>query len=108
MEKIKVRIHERSLLALLAAKRLKVPAVAMVMGDTIHLHGVSRDAFLADTAWVRHEVCHVRQFRQWGFLSFLYHYFRDYLRNGYVNNSFEVAARAAESDPTMLEGVEIH
>nr|WP_255578494.1 DUF4157 domain-containing protein [Chitinophaga sp. sic0106] len=96
------------MLALLAAKRLKVPVVAMVIGDTVHLHGVTKAVFMTDTAWVRHEVCHVRQFRECGFFAFLYRYFREYLRNGYVNNSFEVAARAAESDPAMMEGVEIH
>lgn len=95
-------------MAKIAARRMKSPALAMVIGSTIHLHGASRGQFLSDIEWVRHEACHVLQYREYGIFRFLYLYIREYLRNGYVDNSFEVAARAAEIDQHLLDNFEIH
>jgi hypothetical protein len=107
LEKITCRIKEDSWLARRAARQLGSPRVAIVFGSTIYLHGVSRRQFLADQAWVRHEVCHVKQYRQYGFFRFLWLYVWEYWRKGYYRNRFEVAARTAEHDPGVMEGVEI-
>jgi len=107
LEKIICRIKERSWLAGRAARKMDSARLAMVLGRTIHLHGVNRQAFLADVAWLRHEVCHVRQFRSYGFWRFLWLYLLEYRRCGYYNNRFEVEARLAEKDEEMLTGVEI-
>lgn len=90
-----------------AAQQLGARRAAIVFGRTIHLHGVDRREFLEDEAWVRHEVCHVRQYRRYGFLRFLWLYLLEYWRYGYRQNRFEVAARAAEEDASILKGVEI-
>ncbi|CAL1521584.1 hypothetical protein MMC2321_05379 [Chitinophaga sp. MM2321] len=84
-----------------------VQQVAMVVGRTIHLHGASRGQFLADITWVRHEVCHVMQYLEYGLIGFLWRYLSEYMRNGYYLNRFEVAARESEADPAMLDNVEI-
>ena len=66
---MELKIKEGSLLARVARLVLKSPNVAMVLGKTIHLSGVSRDAFLQNKPWVAHELCHVRQFRHYGFVE---------------------------------------
>lgn len=86
---------------------MKADGLAIVFGDTIHLHGASRERFLASTAWVRHEVCHVRQYRREGYFRFLCKYLLDWLRHGYWNNKFEIEAREAEKDPGVMDGVRI-
>lgn len=107
MEKIKCRIHVDSGLARIAAKVMRVKGVAMVLGRTIHLHGASRLEFLSNTAWVRHEACHVKQYREYGMIGFLARYLYQCARRGYYDNPLEVAARKAEADPGILEGIEI-
>ena len=54
-----LKIKERSLFARIARLVLKSPNVAMVLGKTIHLSGVSREEFLHNKPWVAHELCHV-------------------------------------------------
>ncbi len=93
---IKYRIKERSFLASIAASVLRVKKVAMVIGSVIHLHNTSREEFEKNTRWLRHELCHVRQFREHGFLPFLFKYLVETIRRGYYNNRFEVEARKAE------------
>lgn len=109
MEKITLicRIRENSWLARAAARKLRCHRVAMVLGRTIHLYGASRNEFLADDAWLRHEAAHLKQYREYGYFGFLWRYFQEYLRSGYYMNRFEVAARAAEQDPAILNGIEI-
>jgi hypothetical protein len=89
-------IKENSFLAKLAAKKLKVASVAIVIGKTIHLHHASREEFLAKKKWVRHELAHVNQFQKHGFLNFLFQYVMESVRVGYFNNKFEIEARQAE------------
>ncbi|UOQ75713.1 hypothetical protein MUN84_13735 [Hymenobacter sp. 5516J-16] len=89
------RIVENSPLARLARLKLGAPNVAMVLGSSIHLSGVSRDQFLRDPFWVAHEMEHIQQFEQYGRLGFLARYLRDWVRYGYYNIPFEVAAREA-------------
>lgn len=79
--------------------------MAIVFGDTIYLHGVSKSAFLAQPAWVRHEVCHVLQYKQFGFLNFLCRYLVEWVKVGYHANKYEAAARDAERDPGVMNGV---
>jgi len=92
-------IKEHSILAKLAAKKLRSNSVAMVLGKTIHLHNISKDAFLQDERLLKHELCHVRQYQQHGFAGFLIKYLWESIRKGYYNNRFEVEARAAETEP---------
>lgn len=89
-------IKENSWIAKLAARKLQSDSVAIVIGKTIHLHHVSRDVFLKDERWVKHEMCHIRQFKQYGFFNFILKYLLESLRHGYFNNKYEVEARNAE------------
>ena len=68
----------------------------MVLGNTIYLHNISRQAFLENENWVKHELCHITQFKQHGYLGFIVKYLWESLKKGYYNNKFEVEARAAE------------
>lgn len=67
--------------------------VAMVIGQTVHLSGATREDFLADAEWLAHERVHIRQFREHGFVPFLWKYLMESARVGYFNNKFEVEAR---------------
>ena len=89
---------ENSLLAKLAAKKLKSSNMAIVFGSTIHLYGVEKSQFLQNDAWVRHELQHVAQYRQHGFFPFLAKYLAEWAKKGYENNRFEVEARNAEKE----------
>lgn len=87
------KIVERSLFARIARMVLRSKNVAMVLGKTIHLSGVSRHDFLLDEGWVAHELCHIRQFKEHGFWRFLWLYLAESWRVGYYNNKYEVEAR---------------
>jgi hypothetical protein len=89
-------IKENSWIAWLAAKKLQAVAVAIVVGSTIHLHNASKQDFLQNKRWLKHELCHIRQFKQHGFLPFIVKYLLESLQHGYYNNKYEVEARAAE------------
>ncbi len=89
-------IKENSWLAKIAAKKLGTDNVAMVLGSTIHLYNTTKADFLKDERWVKHELCHVRQFKQHGYVLFTIKYLWESLRNGYYHNKYEAAARAAE------------
>jgi hypothetical protein len=91
-----VRIKERSFLARIAAMKLRSGRVAMVLGRTIHLHNVSSEEFLKETRWVKHELCHIQQYKKHGFVPFLAKYLWESVKHGYHNNKFEVEAREAE------------
>lgn len=71
----------------------------MVLGKTIHLHGASKAQFLANKKWVQHELCHVAQFKKYGFVNFILQYLWQSLRHGYHQNKFEIEARLAEEMP---------
>jgi Domain of unknown function (DUF4157) len=91
-----VRIKEGSWLARLAARKLGVRQVALTLGDTIHLCRTSREEFLDNPRWVKHEMVHVEQFRHFGFWNFLGRYLWETVRKGYYMNRFEVEARSRE------------
>ena len=91
-------IKENSWIAKLAAKKLRTNNVAIVIGKTIHLYNTSKQNFLQDERWLKHELCHVRQFKQYGLVNFIAKYLWESMRHGYYNNKYEVEARKAEID----------
>lgn len=93
-----VKIKEKSWLAKLATKRLGVSSVAMVLGKTICLWGVSKNEFLSNENWVKHELKHVEQYKRYGYFGFLVKYVWLSIRDGYENNPLEVEAREAEKE----------
>jgi len=105
MKSLKYNIKERSFLAKIAAYKLGAKNVAFVIGKTIHLHNVTKEYFLNDAAWLRHELCHIRQFEEHGYFNFIYKYLLESWRKGYYNNKYEVEAREAEnpSSPSEFE-----
>ncbi len=97
MEVVKTyRTRENSWIARLAAAKLNSRRMAIVVGNTIHLYGVSVKDFENDPCWLKHELCHIQQFREHGFLNFIYKYLLESIRHGYYNNRYEVEARQAE------------
>ncbi len=93
---VPVFLKENSLIARFAAWKLDASRVAIVIGNTIHLHRTSVKEFLANEKWVRHELCHIQQFREYGFVNFIMRYLWESLRKGYFNNRYEIEARKAE------------
>jgi hypothetical protein len=71
----------------------RAPRVAMVLGQTVHLSGATREEFLADAEWVAHEEVHLRQVRDLGLARFLVEYLVESARVGYYQNKFEIEAR---------------
>jgi Domain of unknown function (DUF4157) len=96
MKEHSITIKEASWIAKLAAAKLRSNSVAMVLGNTIHLHNASKNEFLQNQRWLKHELCHVRQFQQHGYVLFIIKYLWETVKNGYYNNRFEAEARAAE------------
>ena len=90
-------IKENSWIAKFAAKKLRSERVAIVIGKTIHLHNTTKQDFLNDEKWVKHELCHVKQFQQNGYLLFIAKYLWESIKHGYFNNRYEIEARSAES-----------
>ncbi|SRR6266480_6559996 len=90
------RIKENSFIARIAAWKLHSKRAAIVFGKNIHLHNISSQQFLADKRLMRHELCHVKQYHEHGFLPFLFKYLVESIKHGYFNNRFEKEARAAE------------
>lgn len=89
-------IKENSCMAKLAAKKLGAESVAITLGRTIHLYHVSKDDFLKDEKWVRHEKCHIEQYKKYGFFNFIVRYLWESIKVGYYHNKFEAEARKAE------------
>lgn len=105
MKPLRCYIRENGWPAKWAARYLRARRMAIVFNRTIFLHGVSAAEFVQNTPWLRHEVCHVKQYRKYTFSGFLALYLLESFRHGYVNNRFEKEARAAESDPYVLNDV---
>jgi len=93
----KYYIKENSLIAKIAAWKLKSKRCAIVLGKTIHLTNTSKEEFLRDKRWLNHEMCHIQQFKQYGFLKFIVLYLAESFKKGYANNRFEIEARKAET-----------
>ena len=87
------RTWTNSPLARIARLVLRSQRVAMVIGQTVHLSGTSREDFLADAEWVAHENVHLRQYQENGLLPFLWKYLVESARVGYYHNKYEVEAR---------------
>ncbi len=104
--KIRIKIKENSFRARIAAFNLKSAQVAMVWGHTILLFNTSKQDFLSNQTWVRHEVRHVLQVRKIGKYTFLWRYFVLGLKYGYYNHPYEVDARLHEDDTHVLDMVE--
>jgi hypothetical protein len=92
------RIKEQSWIAKIAAKKIRSKNVAIVIGNTIHLYNVSKLQFLQNEKWVKHEVCHLKQFQKHGYIIFILKYLWESLRHGYYYNKYEREARKAEEE----------
>lgn len=96
-------IVEHAWVARIAAWKLHTDRMAVTLGNRIYLWHADRKTFLEDDAWVRHELCHVQQFTQHGFVRFLFLYLLESMRHGYEGNVFERQAREAEHLETHWE-----
>ena len=106
--KLFFKIKEQSFIAGLAAWKLKSGNAAIVIGKTIHLHNTKRNEFLQNKRWLLHELKHIQQFQQHGFLSFIFLYLWESLRHNYTNNKYEIEARASEYDEQLFENMKPH
>lgn len=108
MKQLHCYIRENGWPARIAARYLHARQMAIVFNRTMYLHGVSAADFLKNTPWLRHEVCHVLQYRRYTFPGFILLYLLQSLRHGYYNNRFEKEARIAERDTSILNNVVCH
>lgn len=108
MEMIRIHLIENSWLARMAAWKLRTKRCAIVLGDRIFLHGITENEILEDVALLRHEVCHVLQWKRMGYIGFLFSYLWWSLRYGYYQNPLEQEARDAEKDLEILKKILIH
>ena len=92
------QIKEQSWIAKLAAKKLRTKDVAIVIGNTIHLYNVPKQQFLQNERWVKHEICHLRQFQKHGYSAFILKYLWESIKHGYHQNKYEKEARNAEEE----------
>ncbi len=92
------KIRENSWLARVAAWKLKSGNMAIVIGSTVYLYNVTSKDFLQNEKWLKHELCHVRQFKENGLVCFILKYLWESIRKGYYNNKYEIEARNAESE----------
>lgn len=97
MHELDYRVKEDSWIARIAAFKLRSNAMAIVIGKTIHLYNTTKTDFLNNKKWLKHELCHVRQFQRHGFIAFIFVYLFESIRSGYRNNKFEREAREAEN-----------
>ncbi len=95
------QIKENSLWARIAAWKLRSDKVAIVFGSTIHLHNTSKEEFLSNKKWVSHERKHIEQYKRYGFFTFIYLYLLESIKNGYINNKYELEAREVEKDDSI-------
>lgn len=96
-------IKENSFIAKLAAQKLRSKNVAIVLGSRIHLYGVSKEHFLRNERWLRHELKHIEQYERLGFIRFIATYLWQTFQVGYYQCGLECEARAAETDETIAE-----
>ncbi|MCH5600355.1 DUF4157 domain-containing protein [Niabella ginsengisoli] len=96
-------IKENSFIAKVAARKLRSRNVAIVFGNRIHLYGVSKEKFLSNQKWLRHELKHVEQYHRLGFLGFIFRYIWQTMRVGYYRCRLECEAREAENDKQIID-----
>ena len=92
-----VYIKEDSWIAELAAYILKSKRMAIVIGNSIYLYKVSGEEFIKDKKWLKHELCHIAQYKKYGTPGFIIRYLIESIRHGYHNNCFEKEARLNET-----------
>jgi hypothetical protein len=95
-------------MARIAAWKLRQPKVAMVMGKTILLHNTTEAELINNKRWLRHELAHVKQFQQYGYMRFILLYLIESIKNGYHNNKFEREARNSEDDENLDKHIVLH
>lgn len=105
---MKIAIKEKSFIAWVAAQVLHENRMAVTIGETIHLWNAQKDDLLKNKKWLRHELAHVQQFKQTGFLKFIFLYLWESLKHGYHENKFEVEARAKENDELPFTSVDLN
>ncbi len=97
-----IYLKEHSQLARFAAFYLKKKSMALTLGKTIHLWDTQDSDFLKNERWVKHEMAHVQQFQQAGYIFFIFKYLLESMLHGYTKNKFEVAARMRENEEIDL------
>lgn len=102
---INYHIKENTFLARISAYNLKKDRCAIVVGSTIYLWGINKQVFLADEAYLNHELQHVFQYHELGIFRFIILYLFESARVGYYNNRFEIEAREAETKERQAEFV---
>ncbi len=88
-----VIVKTDSFLARIACRWMKNNAVAMVMGKTIHVYGARPMDLLSNMDWLLHEIVHIRQFEENGYIRFIGLYLLEWMKHGYHNNRYEIEAR---------------
>ena len=93
-----VRIKENAFVAKVAAFVLKEKTMAVTINKTIYLHNCTKENFLRNKRWLRHEAAHILQYKKLGTFGFPVLYLMESIKNGYHKNKFELEAKQMETD----------
>lgn len=104
---MKCIIKENSFIAGIAAWKLGFSSAAIVIGKTIYLHNATKQELIHNNKWLRHEIAHIKQYKQYGNFLFIIMYLVESIKKGYKNNKFEIMARDAEQDEKICDDVTI-
>lgn len=89
------RVVENSRIAKIAARIKGEEKYAVTFGKTIFINCKKED-FFAESWWVRHELTHVQQYKEYGILRFLQLYLAYSIFHDYYDIPFEKEAISAE------------
>lgn len=92
----KIKVVENSRLAKFAARLAGDDGkYAITFGKTVFI-SCKKEEFYAEPWWVRHELTHVRQYKEYGILGFLKRYIGYSIFHNYYEIPFEKEAISAE------------
>lgn len=95
------KVVEKSKLARFAGRMSgQQDKYAITFGKTIFV-SCSKEDFLAEDWWVRHEVTHVQQYKKYGIVGFLERYIVSSIFHSYREIPFEKEAISAEDEKTL-------
>ncbi|CAN5245069.1 hypothetical protein BH11BAC6_BH11BAC6_00990 [soil metagenome] len=81
--------------------------IAIVTGNVIHLWNTGQEEFLQNKKWLRHELVHVLQYREYGYTKFITLYIWEFIKKGYHKNKFEKEATLYENEPSLSEYLQV-
>ena len=87
-----------STISKILAKILKYRLFAITTSKNCTRYSCSKEEVDEIIWWRKHENVHKQQFSKFGWFNFVFQYFLESIKYGYINNKFEVEARKASGE----------